>query len=99
MRMFDKLLGEHLMSQFPQFRFNPMNRQKTNQSGFIYRLSHVLALSLAALLFFAPLALTVSAQQIVPGSKIPDGDYFIIYQDANGDTVCRAATLAEKREL
>ncbi len=87
------------MSQFPRSRFNPLNRQNTMPSGFLYRLRNVLALGLAALLFLAPLSFTVSAQQALPGVKVPDGDYFMIYQDANGDTVCRTATLAEKREL
>jgi hypothetical protein len=88
-----------LMSQFPRFRSNPLNRRKTSQSGFFYRLRNLLVLSLAALLFLAPLASTISAQQLAPGSKIPNGDYFMIYQAANGDSVCRAATLAEQREL
>ncbi len=87
------------MSQFPRFRFSPLNRRKTMQPGFLYRLRNVLALGLAALLFLAPLSFTVSAQQGLPGAKVPDGDYFMIYQDENGDSVCRTATLAEKREL
>jgi Calx-beta domain len=86
------------MPQFPRFRFLPLNRRKTAQSGLFYHLRNVLALSLAALIFLAPLALTTSAQQATPDSKAPNGDYFIIYQDENGDTVCRAATLRERRE-
>jgi hypothetical protein len=91
------------MSLFPRFCFSPRSRQKSSQKGFIYPFRTVLALGLAALLFFAPLSLSVSAQQTVSGSnpvsKIPNADYFVYYQDANGDTICREATLMERQAL
>jgi hypothetical protein len=86
------------MSLFPRFANSPRRSQKNSHKGFSLRLRDVLALGLAALLFFAPLSFTVNAQQL-PGAKVPDGDFFMLYQDENGDTVCRAATPAERLQL
>lgn len=63
-------------------------------------LRNVLALGLAALLFFAPQVFTVSAQQPASApTKVADDDYFVTYRDVKGDTVCRGATAVEKRQL
>jgi hypothetical protein len=57
----------------------------------------VLALGLVLILFIPTLVLTVSAN--VPVDEPSDNDHFLLYQDNNGDTVCRKATLSEGREL
>lgn len=57
----------------------------------------VLALALAVLILLPSFALTVAAQ--TPPSKSPDNDYFMLYADPSGDTVCRTATAAERGEL
>ena len=62
------------MSQFPRFRFTPRRRQQISQSGFGYHLRSVLALGLAALVFFAPLSFNVYAHQPVStSSETADG--------------------------
>jgi hypothetical protein len=92
------------MSQFPRSRFAPL-RRKSFYRDFSLFVRNTLVIGLAALLFLAPLSFTVSAQQSANGSqptsssKIPEGDYFIVYQAANGDTACREATLAERIEM
>jgi hypothetical protein len=90
------------MSQFPRPHFNPL-RRKVSARDFSLILRHVLAIGLAALLFLAPLSFAVNAQQPTSGSgsssKVPDGDYFIVYQSADGDVTCREATLAERIEM
>ena len=59
-----------------------------------------LALSLILVIFLTSLGLTVTAQaQTYSASSGIEYDHFIIYKGADGDTVCREATLAEKREL
>jgi hypothetical protein len=91
------------MLQFPRFRFSALNNQKTSRKAFFQNFRNALALGLAALLFSMPLGFTVSAQQpIRPGktSLSTNGiDYFMLYQNEAGDTVCRAATPAERRAL
>jgi hypothetical protein len=57
----------------------------------------ILALGLVLILFLPTLVLTVSAN--VPIDEPSDNDHFLLYQDNNGDTVCREATLSEGREL
>ena len=90
------------MSQFPRSRFNPL-RRKASAGDFSLLLRHVVAIGLAALLFLAPLSFAVNAQQptssSASSSKVPDGDYFIVYQNADGDATCREATLAERIEM
>jgi len=54
------------------------------------------AFALAVLIFLPSLGLTVSAQTPL---KTPDRDYFLVYADANGDTICRAANAGERSEL
>ena len=56
------------------------------------------ALSLVLALFVTSLCLSVSAQTL---TKTPAGDWdhFMVYQDENGDMVCREATAAERDEL
>ena len=61
------------------------------------RLRQILAVSLALIVFLPTLVLSVSAH--APLDTPSDTDHFLLYQDANGDTVCRVATLAEAREL
>lgn len=60
--------------------------------------SGVLAIGLAALLLFAPLCFSVSAQQI-SGSKASGFKHFVLYQNAAGEVVCRVATRAEGSQL
>ena len=58
-----------------------------------------LALSLILVIFLTSLGLTVTAQaQTYSASSGIEYDHFIIYKGADGDTVCREATLAEKRD-
>ena len=66
---------------------------------FVHPLRSVMALGLAALLFLTPLSFQVSAQQSASDPKMPAEDQFILYRSADGEVVCRAATLAEKREM
>src|ERR1044071_544320 len=90
------------MLQFPRLRATFGLCRKTSAAGFIYHWRNTLALILMALLFFAPSGSRVSAQQqegAIPGSTKRSVDHFINYVDANGELVCRAATLAEQREL
>ncbi len=56
------------------------------------------SLSLVLALFLTSLCLNVSAQTISESSDV-DYDHFMIYEAENGDTVCRAATDAERIEL
>jgi hypothetical protein len=62
-----------------------------------HALRQILALSLVLFVFFPTLVLSVSAH--APLDTPSDNDHFLLYQDENGDTVCREATLAEAREL
>src|SRR5215207_829905 len=57
----------------------------------------ILALGLVTAMFLTSLTLTVSAN--VPSDPTPELDHFLLYRDADGDTVCREATLAESLEL
>ena len=56
-----------------------------------------LALVLVLTTFLPTLVVTVSAH--TPADTSPEGEHFVIYRGANGDTVCREATEAEAREL
>ncbi len=89
------------MSQFPLFRLGTQRKQKTSaNSPRSWR--NVLALGLAALLFFAPLSFNISAQQGSASSKsssASNGDFFILYRNALNDAVCREATQAERGRL
>src|SRR6266516_2270035 len=87
------------MLQFPQLRFDARSRSKTSRTVFGYRFLGVLAIVLAALVFFAPFSRTGSAQTTGSASKTPPGDYFILYRSADGEAVCREATSAERREF
>jgi hypothetical protein len=59
-----------------------------------------LALSLVLAIFLASLGLTVSVHaNTSSASSGSDYDHFLIYQAPDGDTVCREATLAERRQL
>lgn len=75
-----------------------MNFSPLSLSGrrlFYYR--QILALGLVLIIFLPSLVLTVSAN--VPIDPPSDNDHFLIYQDNNGDTVCRKATLLEGLQL
>ena len=56
-----------------------------------------MALSLVLTVFLPTLVLSVSAY--APIDTPSDNDHFLLYQDENGDTVCRKATLLEGLEL
>src|SRR5438132_5190357 len=86
------------MLRFPRPRFDPRQRSKTSRTVFGYRFLGVLAIVLAALVFFAPFSRTGSAQT-TGSTKTPPGDYFILYRSADGEAVCREATAAERREF
>ncbi|HEX6045955.1 MAG TPA: NF038122 family metalloprotease [Pyrinomonadaceae bacterium] len=59
-----------------------------------------LALSLVFAIFLTSLGLTASVQaQTSSASTNDDKDYFLLYQDSNGDTICREANAAEKTEI
>ncbi|HYJ47745.1 MAG TPA: hypothetical protein VEV81_14105, partial [Pyrinomonadaceae bacterium] len=78
------------MSQFPRSRFRPRRLR-------IESLQRFLAIVLSSLLFLTPLGFNVNAQQ-TSGTKsgANDRDYFMVYRDSNGDTVCRTATPQER---
>jgi hypothetical protein len=85
------------MLQFPLSRFSP-RRLTTSHRACSQHFRSVLALGLAALLFLAPLSFGVSAQESGTTSKPTQAHQFTLYQDAEGNVVCREATLAELRE-
>ena len=85
------------MLQFSQSRFG--RSSTTSKPSLVHHFHGVLALGFAALLFLAPLSLQVSAQQPASGSKMPEGDQFILYQNPDGELVCREATMAERHEM
>jgi hypothetical protein len=60
-----------------------------------------LALTLILAIFLTPLGLALSAQAKTTASTASSGDsdYFLLFQDANGNTVCREATLAERADF
>ena len=58
---------------------------------------HLLALGLVLAILLPTLVVSVSAN--VPIDTQFENDHFLLYQDASGDTVCREATLLERREL
>ena len=59
-----------------------------------------LALILALAIFLTPFGLTVSAHaETSSTSGGSDKDYFLLYQGANGDTICREANAAERIEI
>lgn len=59
-----------------------------------------LALTLILAIFLSSLGLAVSVQaQTSAGSKGNEFDHFLIYQSADGDTICREANAFERREL
>ena len=74
---------------------------KVTPNGPLLRRYHscrqILALGLVLIVFLPTLVLSVSAY--APLDTPSDKDNFLLYQDANGDTVCREATLSEAREL
>lgn len=71
---------------------------RKNSHSSLYRCFRIgLALGLALMVFLTPLGFTLAAQEASAPSS--DNDYFVLYQAPNGDTVCREATLGEKREL
>jgi hypothetical protein len=57
----------------------------------------MLALGLVLIVFLPTLVFSVSAYAAINDSS--DKDHFILYQDQNGDTVCREATALEAQEL
>ena len=57
----------------------------------------MLALALVVFVFLPTLTLTVSANS--PADPPTEYEHFVVYQGADGNTVCREATLAEAREL
>ena len=62
-----------------------------------YYSRQLLAFGLVLIVFLPTLVLTVSANP--PLDTPSENDHFLIYQDVNGDTVCRQATPSEGREL
>jgi hypothetical protein len=59
-----------------------------------------LALILVLAIFVTSLGLTVTAQATTSSvSSTGDNDYFLLYQDPNGDTICREANGAERTEI
>jgi len=57
----------------------------------------LLALGLILFVFLPTLVFSVSAR--TPADSPSDYDHFLIYEDENGDTVCREATELQAREL
>ncbi|MDX6696051.1 MAG: hypothetical protein QOF02_3654, partial [Blastocatellia bacterium] len=90
------------MALFPRFDSNIKNNRRTSSKVFYRLFSDALALALAALLLLAPLSFNVSAQQTTASPKTAftqDGDFFMLYQNAAGDVVCRSATPELRRQL
>ena len=61
-----------------------------------------LALILALAIFLTPFGLTVSAHAATTTTSTSaedDTDYFLLYQDSGGDTICRQANAAERIEI
>jgi len=58
-----------------------------------------LALVLVAIFFLSPLSLSVFAFAPAPADPTPDNDYFMIYETAAGDSVCRRANAVERALL
>src|SRR5216684_2519285 len=82
------------------FQFSPSHcgrSSTTSKPGFV-RFRVILVLGLASLLFLAPVSLQVRAQQPASSSKKPEQDQFRLYQNSDGEVVCREATLAERGE-
>jgi len=65
--------------------------------SFPYNSRRMLALALVVFVFLPTLTLTVSAN--APADPPTQYEHFVVYQGADGNTVCREATLAEAREL
>ena len=65
--------------------------------SFPYNSRRMLALALVVFVFLPTLTLTVSAN--APADPPTEYEHFVVYQGADGNTVCREATLAEAREL
>ena len=65
--------------------------------SFVRDFRGIIALGLAALLFLASLSVPARAQEPASSSKVPAGDQFILYQNPEGEVVCREATLARHR--
>jgi hypothetical protein len=66
--------------------------------NFHYRTPFALILVFA--IFLASLGLPVSARaQTSSASANDDNDYFLLYQDPNGDTICREANATERTEI
>jgi len=87
-----------LQVPFFYFRARIVSPTRVSQS-----LRGLLSIGIAALLLIAPLgfaprSFTASAQHI-SGSKTSKLNHFVLYQDADGEIACRAATLAEAGEL
>jgi Calx-beta domain len=74
-------------------------RLKSFQPAICRQARTVLALALAILILLPSFALTVSAHAPLPASTSSDNDYFMLYAGPDGDTICRAATAAERGEL
>jgi Bacterial pre-peptidase C-terminal domain/Domain of unknown function (DUF4214) len=90
------------MALFPRFDSAIKSNRRASDTGFSKLFRDVMALGLAALLFFAPLAFNASAQQATYSSKTAfsqDGDYFVLSQNAAGEVVCRTATMAQRSEM
>lgn len=79
--------------------FAPATRRLTSSQPILrQRARFVLAVGLAVLILL-PSALTISVNAAAPFSTQPDNDYFMLYAGANGDTICRVASAAERSEL
>jgi hypothetical protein len=75
-----------------------MNLSSFYSARLTRNLRTAVALSLALALFLTTLAPVVFA--LVPAASAgEENEHFMIYQDENGDTVCRQATLEEGRQL
>src|SRR5690349_22748766 len=81
------------MLQFSYSHFSPRRSRTGGRQVF----QRFLAFGLAALLFLAPFSFSTSAKQsTVSGTKQSWSKQFTIYQDENGNAVCRVATLTER---
>src|SRR2546423_7029059 len=65
--------------------------------AFSFSARRALTLALMAIIFLPSLTLSVSAN--VPADTTPENDVFLLYRGEDGDTVCREATAAERRQL
>ncbi len=94
------------MSQFPRFVLRFPRQGNYSRVKFFKGLRHLVALGLVAMLMLTSFSFSVSAQQqegssAAVSSKFKQalhGDSYVVYQRADGTTVCRETTPEERQQ-